>query len=326
MKRRDALSALAASALCTVRVLPALAQASRPPLIGWLGYASGEHSPLKAEFHKGMRERGLRADREYIVTERFARNHTDLDVMATEIVVERPTVIVAGSTAGVAAARRATKDIPIVGCALTDPVALGFIKSHARPGTNVTGVLSTTEELAGKQLSLAVELLGGAPVIGLLSNPANPGSASQVSGATAAAAALRLLITKAEAGSPEVFDAAFDALRHAGARIVNVIGDATFVNESSALAASALKARLPTMYNAREHVRAGGLMSYGISLAANFRHAAVFVDRIIRGETPANLPVELPPTYELAVNLITARLLALDVPVPILTRADEVIE
>ena len=308
MRRREALGALAAPALCTLWALPSPAQTSRrPPVLGWLGYAVGEDSPLRASFGEGIRQRGLQPGRDYVLVQRFARSNAELDALAAEIVAEQPTVIAAGSTAAVAALRRATTEIPIVGCALTDPVTLGFIKSYARPGANVTGILSTTEELAGKQLALAVELLGGNPKSGLLANPANPGSAAQITGAKAAAAALGVEVVTAEARFPTEFESALARLREAGAQIANVIGDAMFINERLALAASAFRARLPTMHNAREHVHAGGLMSYGINLAANFRRAAVFVERILRGENPADLPVELPPTYELAINLTTAR-------------------
>ena len=168
-------------------------------------------------------------------------------------------MIVAGSTAATVAIKQATADVPIVGPTLSDPIDLGLVRSYARPGANVTGILTTVEELAGKQLSLGIELVGGKPKVGVVA--IRRGSAAmQLRGAQAAAAALAAELSLAEVDGPGQIDAAFGTLSRAGVKVVSVIGDAAFMNERAQIAASALATGLPTVYNAREHVEAGGLI------------------------------------------------------------------
>jgi putative ABC transport system substrate-binding protein len=330
MRRRTILGALLAPLVTAGFLRDVTAQALRPRvLIGWFGFSTNpdvNNSGFREDFTVAMGQLGYEQDRNYAMTEHLADSYAQLAATAATLVAERPDVIVVGSTAAATALKRVTNEIPIISWALTDPVTLGLVRSYARPDSNVTGILSTTEELAGKQFALAVELLGGAPSVGLLVNPGNPGSVAQLGGANAAAAALGLHVAVAEAPSPAEFDRAFAALRQHGAKIVVVIGDAMFVNERASLAASALAASLPTMHNARQHVAAGALMSYGVNLTGNIRRAASFVDRLLRGEKPASLPVELPAVFELAINLKTATRLSVDVPSALLARADEVIE
>jgi putative tryptophan/tyrosine transport system substrate-binding protein len=299
----------------------------RPVLIGWIGTGSSVRAAeFKRKFAEGMRALGYQTGRDYALEDRNAGGVVNrLPALAAELVGRRPDVIVAATTLAAVAAKHATAELPIVGPALSDPLDLELVQSYARPGANVTGILSTTEELAGKQLSLALELVGGSARVGILVNRRG-GSAMKRRGAEAAAAALGTEISVAEVDAPDGIAAAFQALSQAGVRVVSVIGDAVFLNASTQIATSGLAANLPTVFIFREHVEAGGMMSYGVNLGENFQRAAVFVDKILRGEKPADLPVELPTKFELVINLKTANALSLAIPATLLARADEVIE
>jgi putative ABC transport system substrate-binding protein len=222
--------------------------------------------------------------------------------------------------------RQATAAIPIISAAVTDPVAFGLVASHARPGGNVTGILATLDSLPEKQLALAVEVIHDARKMGLLIQTGFRAHAVQRQGAEAAAAALAITVVPVEARLPGDVDAAFQSFVRERVDGVLVLQAPLFLTERQRIAALATAAKLPTMFGFREHAEAGGLMSYGVDLRANWRRAAEFVDKILKGTNPGDLPVELPTKFELVVNLKTAKALGLTVPQSILARADEVIE
>jgi putative tryptophan/tyrosine transport system substrate-binding protein len=223
--------------------------------------------------------------------------------------------------------KHVTPSIPIVGINLTDPIGAGLVASEARPGTNVTGTTVLLEGLTGKQLEIARDLVPGASRIGVLSNVNNPlSSGVQLREAKLAAAKLRLSLVPVDIRTADDVGPAFQKLLREGATIVLVLGDAAFLAWRRRIAAFSLASRLPSVFIFREHVEDGGLISYGIDLRASYRRAAFYVDKILKGEKPANLPIEFPTKLGLVINLATARALGLEISPTLLARADEVIE
>jgi putative ABC transport system substrate-binding protein len=281
----------------------------------------------RASFRRALADLGYVEGRHYAVEERFAEGVASrLPQLVEELVKLQPDIILTSSTASTLAARNATSSIPIVAPLMGNAVGVGLIASQARPGGNITGILVTDEDLAAKQLALTRELVPSAQRIGLLVNPKNPGTDVQRKGAEAAATALSITLVIAEADTSEAIELAFGQLAQSGVGAVFVVGDALFFSERARIASAALSARLPTMFGFRDHVKAGGLMSYGVDLTANYRRAAVFADRILKGTKPSDLPVELPTTFDLALNLKTAKALGLTIPPSVLVLANEVIE
>jgi len=204
-------------------------------------------------------------------------------------------------------------------------VGSGLVASLARPGGNVTGVSSFAPDLVGKQLEFLKEVLPTISRVAILWNPANPSNALNVRAAEVAAQALGVQLHRVETRGPEAFDRAFAAMTRAHAGALLVIGDRVFLQRSSRLAELAAMSHLPTMHNARPYVEAGGLMSYGPNPLDLIRRAAYYVDRILQGTKPADLPVEQPSTFELVINLKTAQALGLTIPPTLLFQADEII-
>jgi putative ABC transport system substrate-binding protein len=219
-----------------------------------------------------------------------------------------------------------TNTVPIVSPVLLDPVGFGLAASHAQPGGNVTGVLSTVEDLPSKQLALAVEMVPGARKFGLLVNPSNPGNAAQRRNVEAGATALGIELMSLQARGPDDLHGAFENLAREKVAMVFTLADAMILNERKRIALLAAAARLPTMFSFRQNVEDGGLMSYGIELRESWRRSAVFVSKILKGAKPGDLPMEFPTKLELVINLTAARVLGLTVPPTLLARADEVIE
>jgi putative ABC transport system substrate-binding protein len=263
-----------------------------------------------------------------VITYRSAEGKYDrLPALAAELVRLEPQVIVAVPTAAARAAKDATSTIPIVMMNVSDPIGEGLIASFARPGGNVTGLtLTPTLEIYGKQLQLLKEAIPRARRFAFLWNPANPAAPPAVRATEDAALSLRVELQVVSARAPEEFEAAFQAMTHARAEALLVIPDSVFLTHGARLADLSVRHHLPTLYGLGDHAKAGGLMAYGQSLPDVYRRAAVYVDRILKGAKPADLPVEQPTKFELVVNLKTAKALGLTIPPSVLARADELIE
>jgi putative ABC transport system substrate-binding protein len=248
-----------------------------------------------------------------------------LDALANELIMHNVEVIVASSTAATRAARRATKTIPIVMVAVSNAVDSGFVVTLAKPGGNITGVSNQREEALGKLIEILHEVLPRARRIAILLNERNPSYAALWAAAQRACAALDLVALRVVASVRGEFGAAVAQLVRQQPQAVVVVPDPIYLNERKKLHEVIHDARLPAAYGLREHVVAGGLLSYAADLAANYRSAATYVDRILKGARPTELPVEQPIKYELVINLKTAKALGITIPQSVLLRAEELI-
>lgn len=283
---------------------------------------------LHAAFVEGLRDRGWVEGRNVAIEYRWAEGKSDrLPGLAEELVQLKVDVIVTLGTPASVAAKKATQTIPIVMVSAADPVRLGLVASLARPGGNVTGTsFDVGLEVFGKQLDLFKQALPTLRRVAILSNAGNPAQEIAVGNVKVAAQSLGLQLHHLPVHRPTEFDGAFRAMRNTRADGLLVLVDAFFLLHRVRLADLAAKNRLPSMFGFSQFVDAGGLMSYGPSASDIARRAAGFVDRVLKGATPADLPVEQPTTFELAINLRTAKALGLRVPQPLLLRADQVVE
>ena len=296
--------------------------------MGYLGSGSST-SGFHEQFRQGLSELGWIEGRNIVIDYRFADGRFErLPELATELVRLKVDVIVAQPTPAALAAKNSTGSIPIVMINVGDPVGLGLVASLARPAGNVTGTaFDIGLETFDKALELLKEAIPKARDVAVLSNPANPAQALAIRDhlkVTAQSLGLRLLLR--EARGPDEFGPVFADIAKERVDALLVVAESLFLLHRTTLAELALKYRLPTMYGLRESVVAGGLMSYGPSLAHNSRRAAVYVDKILRGVQPADLPVQQPTKFELVINLKTANVLGISIPQPLLLRADEVIK
>ncbi len=331
MDRRTFIGGIA----CSLVIAPptALAQpAGKVYRIGYLSIGSASTTytrPLEA-FRQGLRELGWEEGRNLLIEYRFAEGHADrLPALADELVRLKVDLIVASPTPSALAAKHATRTIPIVGMSLTEPVAVGLVPSLSRPGGNVTGITYGVDtEIFGKQLQLLKEVVPNVRRVAVLTNPASggPSHSLRMESVKSAARSLGLPLQILEVREPSDFDAAFAAMVKERAGALLLSGDAMFFIHRDRLADLALKSRLPSMSTQSQWVEAGGLVSYAPSFPDLWRRAATYVDKILRGAKPADLPIEQPTKFELVVNLTTAKTLDLTIPQPILARADEVIQ
>lgn len=328
MRRRAVITMLGLLVLLLPH-MPLAQDAAAAPLIGYLGAPTEAASkPVIAALLDGLRDLGYVEGRSFTITYTFADEHIDrLPALARELVGHKPDVIVAGGTISAVAVRQATATIPIICPQISDPIRLGLAQSQARPGANITGLLSSVDGLPAKQVELAVEAVPNARRVGLLVNPADAASEPvQRQEIEAAGRSVSVDVVPIEIRVPEDFMGGFNQLAQAGVQAVIVARDSMFFSERRRIAEIALSFRLPTVFTYRESVEAGGLIGYGVSTPANFRRAAAYVDRILKGTRPEDLPLEFATKVELAVNLKTAKALGLTIPPAILARADEVIE
>ena len=328
MNRRAFIRTLAGS-LLAAPLGAAAQQAGKVYRIGYLSGGSSTTAPHLIEaFRQGLSELGWVERQNIVIDYRFAEGRLDrLPDLAAELVRLKVDVIVAAPTPPAVAAKNATATIPIVMISANDPVGQGLIASLARPGGNVTGSsYSVSQEIYGKQLGLLTELVPKLRRVAVLSNPAAPSLAPAIGDVKIAARSLGVQLQFLEARGPNEFDGAFAemAKEHAGA--ILVLTDPVFSLHRTRLADLAAKSRLPAAYTNRLPVEAGGLMSYGPSFPDLWRRAAAYVDKILRGAKPADLPVQQPTKFELVINLKTAKALGLTIPPSLLGRADEVIQ
>src|SRR6516162_4495834 len=284
------------------------------------------HATLSA-FRDGMRGRGYVEGQNLSIDVRWPQGTFDQDPsVATELVNSNVDVIVAWATPTVIAVRHATSTIPIVMVGIGDPVGSGFIASLARPGGNITGLSSITVDLSAKLMELFAELVPGMKRVGMVHNPNNPSTTMSLRETEDAVRKLNMQVEVVDAQTSDEFDRAFAQLRAKSADGVVVLPDSIVIEHSRRIAELAQSARLPTAFQRRENVDAGGLLSYGPDLNNQFRQATFYVDRILKGEKPAELPVMQPTKVELVINLKTAKALGLTVPLIMQMTADEVIE
>jgi putative ABC transport system substrate-binding protein len=297
------------------------------PRLGWL--SSFIPSPPSLEtFRQSLREIGYVEGQNLVIEDRYAEGRAEqLPTLAAELVQLKVDVIVAGGSAATRAAQHATSTIPVVMAATTDPVGQGFVASLAHPGGNITGLSLLAAEIPGKQLELLKETVPQSTHIAVLANPAFPAYESRMHNLTVAAQALGLQLHVVEVRSADELDTAFATMTRAGADAVIVMADAVLLNNQRGrvVADLAAKSRLPVMYSWREWVVAGCLMSYGPSLPDVCRRAATYVDKILKGAKPGDLPVEQATKFELVINLKTAKELGLTIPSIVLFQAEEVI-
>jgi ABC-type uncharacterized transport system substrate-binding protein len=325
MKRREFITLLGGAA-----AWPLAARAQQPPVIGFLGSASPDRwAGRMRAFHQGLSETGYAEGRNVAIEYRWAEGQNDrLGPLAAELVGRQVTVIVTpGSTPAALAAKAATTTIPIVFEVASDPVELGLVTSLARPGGNITGVTSLNAEVGPKRLELLHELVPTATVVGLLVNPTNPNLAELTTqNLHAAARSLGLKMHILHASADRDFDTVFATLNQLRAGALVIGTDPFFSSRLEQLATLTAHHAVPTVYQFREFTANGGLMSYGGSLTDTFRAAGVYTGRILKGDKPADLPVQRTTKVELFLNLRTAKVLGLEVPRTLIARADEVIE
>ena len=328
MKRREFISLLGGAAAAW----PLAARARQAmPVIGFLSSASaGPYAPFVSAFHKGLKETGYAEGRNEAIEYRWADGQNDrFPSLAADLVARQVTVIAApGSVPAILAAKAATATIPIVFETAGDPIELGLVESLARPGGNLTGVTSLNAEVGPKLLELLHELVPMATVVGLLVNPSNPRLAETTTqNLQAAARTLGLEMHVLHASTDPDFDRLFTRLVQLRADALVIGPDPSFVaRRGEQLGALAFRHAIPAICPYREFAAAGGLMSYGTNIANLFRQVGLYTSRILKGEKPADLPVQQAAKLELVINLKTAKALGLEVPMSMLMRVDEVIE
>ena len=326
---RAALVAALALGLLTVTLAAEAQQAGKVVRIGLLDYAASD--PASAARWKAFRERlrelGYVEGQNAVFEHRWGDGQVGrLRPLAAELIDAKADILVTAGTEAALAAKQVTKSIPIVTATGGDPVELGLVTSLARPGGNVTGVISLIGELTGKRLELLKQLIPRASRVAFLRHPDNRSSAFSLRDAESAAKSLGVAVQGVGVRGPKDFDAAFLAMKRARADAV-ILGENTrFIADRRRIADLAIMHRLPMMVAAKEYAEAGGLISYGTDYLDLFRRAAAYVDKILKGAKPGDLPVEQPTKFELVINLKTAKALGLTIPPSLLLRADQVIE
>jgi putative tryptophan/tyrosine transport system substrate-binding protein len=327
MRRRDFIKVTVGATIAW----PSAVRAQQPmPVIGFLNaaFAAGYPGPLSA-FLKGLGETGSTDGQNVANQYCWAEGHNDrLPAMAAELVRSQVTVIAATSTPAALAAKAATTTIPIVFETGGDPIKLGLVTSLNRPGGNVTGAASlAVEVMAGKGLQLLHELIPAGRVVGLLVNPNDPAAAEpQEREVLRAAQILGLEVHLLNAGAERDFDGVFAKLNELRVSALMISADAFFTSHSEQLGTLVARHAIPAVYARREFAKAGGLLTYGSDITESYRLAGIYTGRVLKGDKPADLPVQQATKVELIINLKAAKALGINVPLPILGRADEVIE
>jgi ABC-type uncharacterized transport system substrate-binding protein len=311
---------------------PLAARAQQPamPVVGWLGSEThkAEDSRIVPFFREGLKEGGYSEGQNVMIEYRFADGHYDrLSALAAELVHRRVNVIALTGQPAALAAKAATETIPIVFESATDPIRQGLVTSLSRPAGNVTGVTQTNAEVAPKLLQLLHEVLPAARVMGVMVNSTDPALAdSQTKDFLSAAQTLGLELHVLNASTESDLDLVFTKLTQLRAAALVISTDPFFTSRSEQLATLATRNAMPAAYKGREFAAAGGLLGYGTDIAETFRLAGVYTARILKGEKPADLPVQQASKVQLIINMKTAKALGINFPITLLGRADEVIE
>jgi putative tryptophan/tyrosine transport system substrate-binding protein len=317
---------LALSAMLFAVYVPVEAQ--QPNKIPRIGYLSSGSASIRTEaFRQGLRELGYIEGKNITIEYRNAEGKIErYSDLASDLVSLKVDVIFVPSTPGALAAKNATKTIPIVFTSVGDPVGNGLVASLARPGGNITGLSTLAPDLSGKELELLKETVPKVSRVAVVYNPDNPGKTSSLRETEVAARALRLQLQPLEVRDPSDIEPAFQAARREKTGALIVLRDVVTIGQTKRIVELALKNQLPAIYGDRDFVDAGGLMSYGPNMSDLFRRAAVYVDKILKGAKPADLPVEQPTKFEFIINLKAAKQIGLTIPPNVLARADKVIK
>jgi putative tryptophan/tyrosine transport system substrate-binding protein len=302
-------------------------QATKIHRIGFLSPSSSADPSILDAFREGLREVGYVEGQNITIASRWAEGKYDrLPGLAAQLVGLKVDIIVATAVPAIRAAKEATRTIPIIMAVVVDPMATGLVASLARPGGNITGLSSMAPQMTGKQLEMLKEVVPKASLVAVLWNPANAGNAPQIQQAQDAARALGVRLQPLGARGSSEIDSAFATMTSTQSGAVIVLVDAMLLDHRTQIADLAAQRRLPAVYGLRDHAAAGGLMAYGPNRLDIVRRAATFVDKILKGAKPGDLPVEQPTKFELIINLKTAKALGLTIPPSLLQRADQVIE
>jgi putative ABC transport system substrate-binding protein len=315
----------------TFAMCGAVATAQQPkkiPRIGFLAATSPSVESTRIEgFRQGLRDLGYTEGKNIVIEWRWAEGKFDrLPDLAAELVRLDVDVIVTGGSTSSGAAKQVTTTIPIVMAQVNDPVGSGFVASLARPGGNMTGLSTLAPEISGKQLELLKEIVPKLSRVAVLGTSTAPGNAQALKETEHAARAFKVQLQYLDILGPKDIGTAFRQASEGHADAVLVLGAPVFISQRKQIADLAIKNRLPAMYVAPEHVEDGGLMSYGVSVVDLYRRAATYVDKILKGRKPADLPVEQPTKFELTINLKAAKQIGLTIPQSVLYRADKVIK
>ncbi len=302
-------------------------QQAKVSRIGVLGSASRSSNPTGIEaFRQGLRDLGYVEGKNIVIDYRWADGKAErLSDLAAELVSLKPDVLFTPSPQSSLAAKKATTTIPIIFLGIADPVGIGIIASLARPGGNITGLSNLNRELSGKRLELLKESVPKVLVVAVLWNGTSPGHPGVLKETEVAAQSLGLTLQPLEVRIPDDFDGAFQAATSRRVQALLPLGDPLMSTQRRRMLDFAAKNRLPAMYAQNEYVEAGGLMSYGPDMPASYRRAATYVDKVLKGAKPSDLPVEQPTKFEFVINLKTAKQIGLTIPPNVLVRADKVI-
>jgi putative ABC transport system substrate-binding protein len=316
---------------CDLLAAPFAAGAQQPAKVPRIGFLSSDvpvaiAEPMEA-FQQGLRDLGYAEGQNIVIVYRFAQGNVNrLPDLAAELVHLKVDVIVAATTPAAQAAKSAAGPIPVVFAAVADPVASGLVRSLAQPGGNVTGLSVIGTDLSGKRLELLKEVVPRASRLAVLWDPGGPAGALLLRETEAGARSLGLEVQRVEARGPDDFQSALSTITRMRAGALVVLPSLLYNAHRYRLADLLIRERVPAVFTRREFVEAGGLMSYAPSFAASYRRAATYVDKILKGAKPAEIPVEQPTRVELVINLKTAKALGLTIPQSVLVRADQVIQ
>jgi putative tryptophan/tyrosine transport system substrate-binding protein len=328
MRRRNFISGLGGAAALALQSPSSLAQRANIPRVGYLfPFTRAESQDLWQACRQGLRELGHSEGQSIVLEPRWAEGQYDqLPGLLNELLQLKVDVMVVASSPVSRAAKAATSTIPIVFVAVADPVGIGLVSSLSRPGGNMTGLSLLTTDLSGKRLALLMEIVGKLSRVAVLLNPASPSTPIFLAETKAAAGRLGIELPVMEARNPAEIDGAFAAYSGHGADALMIFDDPTLWSHRAKINALAAARRVPTLAGFRDYVDEGGLISYGPDRPDHYRRTATFVDKILKGAKPADLPVEQAVKFQLIINNKTAKALGLSIPTTLLATADEVIE